>query len=111
MLSEKYIKRIVKKYLNSLPVKVEFALLFGSSVSSNRLRESDIDLIVVSNDFKNMNLHERLFILQKFWNHNVDLEAFGYTVEEFSNLKDKSIILMEANKKGIVLTRKQKSKS
>jgi predicted nucleotidyltransferase len=104
MLSEKYIKKIVKEYLMSLPIKVEFALLFGSSVSSNRLRNSDIDLIVVSNDFKNMQLHERFFILQKFWKHDIDLEAFGYTVEEFSSLKEKSILISEADKKGVLLT-------
>lgn len=54
MLSEKYINKIVKEYLISLPIKVKFALLFGFSVFSDRLRNSDIDLIVVSDDFKNM---------------------------------------------------------
>ena len=100
MLSKSYIKTVVKRYLRSLPIKSEFVILFGSSISENRLRNSDIDLIVVSDDFKKMSFHERLFLLQKHWKHDIDLEALGYTVEEFNRLKEKSIVIQEAVEKG-----------
>ncbi|MEM2971099.1 MAG: nucleotidyltransferase domain-containing protein [Candidatus Bathyarchaeia archaeon] len=100
MLSEAYIEREVKRYLKNLPFKVDFAILFGSTVYGERLRDSDIDLIVVSDNFENMPFEKRILILQKFWKHDVMLEAFGFTPKEFASLKDKSIIVQEAVEKG-----------
>jgi len=100
MLSQGYIERIVKKYLHTLPIKVEFALLFGSSVYGERLRSSDIDLIVVSNDFKKISYHQRMFILQNYWKYGSYLESFAFTVKEFNRLKKVSITIREADKKG-----------
>jgi len=101
MLSRNYIKRIVTSYLKKLPVRVKFGVLFGSSVYGVRLRESDIDLIVVSDDFKNMPFEERMLILYKNWKHRTDLCAFGFTSEEYNQLKKKSIVVKEADRKGI----------
>ncbi|MEM3536586.1 MAG: nucleotidyltransferase domain-containing protein [Candidatus Bathyarchaeia archaeon] len=84
----------------SLPVKIDFAILFGSTVYGKRLRDSDIDLIVVSKDFDGMPFEKRMLILQKHWKHNVMLEAFGFTSTEFEKLKNKSIVVQEAAEKG-----------
>ena len=100
MLSEVYIEREVKRYLKSLPIKVDLAILFGSTVYGERLRDSDIDLIVVSEDFKEVPFEKRILTLQKHWKHRVMLEAFGFTPEEFESLKDKSIVIQEAVEKG-----------
>ncbi len=100
MLSEIYIEREVKRYLKSLPVRIDFAILFGSTVYGERLRDSDIDLIVVSDDFEGMPFEKRMLILQKYWRHNVPLEAFGFTCREFEVLKYKSIVIQEAMEKG-----------
>jgi predicted nucleotidyltransferase len=90
----------VKRYLKSLPIKVDLAILFGSTVYGERLRDSDIDLIVVSEDFKEVPFEKRILTLQKHWKHRVMLEAFGFTPEEFESLKDKSIVIQEAVEKG-----------
>ncbi|MBS7621572.1 nucleotidyltransferase domain-containing protein [Candidatus Bathyarchaeota archaeon] len=87
-------------YLKRLPVKIDFAILFGSTIYGERLRDSDIDLIVVSKDFEGMPFEERILILQKHWKHSVMLEAFGFTPTEFEKLKDKSIVVQEAVEKG-----------
>lgn len=100
MLSKKYIEREVKKYLKSLPIKVNFAILFGSTVYGERLKDSDIDLIVVSEDFKEMAFEERMLMLQKHWKHKVTIEAFGFTKDELEKLKDKSVVVQEALEKG-----------
>jgi len=100
MLSKNYIKKIVTRYLHSLPVKVKFGILFGSSAYGERLRESDIDVIVISDDFKDMPFEDRMLILQKNWNYNADLEAFAFTTDEFNKLKNKSIVVTEADEKG-----------
>jgi len=97
MLSKSYIKRLVKSYLKRLPINVKYAILFGSTVKGTRLRESDIDLIVVSDDFEGMSLVKRIQLLLKYWTHKrVELEVFGYTEDEIKKLKGKSIIVSEA---------------
>jgi len=103
MLRQETVKRVVKKYLKNLPVKVNEAILFGSSTRGDRLIESDIDLIVISDDFKLMNFPQRFLILQKSWKSKTNLEAFGFTSQEFEKLKGKSIVLQDAVKYGIKL--------
>lgn len=103
MLGQKAIKNLVQKYLERLPIKVDEAILFGSTATNSRLAESDIDLIIISEDFKQMAMPQRFLILQKNWQSKTDLEAFGFTKEEFDSLKDKSIVLQEAIEYGIKL--------
>lgn len=100
MLSKSYIKRIIKSYLGKLPIKVEYAILFGSTVKGTRMKESDIDLIVVSKDFKNLSMIERIRLLLQYWDYNVELEVFGFTQDEIRRLKNKSIIISEALEHG-----------
>jgi predicted nucleotidyltransferase len=104
MLRQETIRRTVKNYLKNLPINVDEAILFGSSTRGDRLIESDIDLIVISSDFKNMDFSQRFLILQKNWKSKTELEAFGFTPEEFAKLKDKSMILQEAVEHGVKLT-------
>lgn len=103
MLSWDYIEGEIRRYLKNLPIKVNFAIIFGSTVYGERLKDSDIDLIVVSEDFKQMPFEERVMLLQKNWKHNVMLEAFGFTLEELERLKNKSIVIQEALEKGKVI--------
>jgi len=101
LLRQETVKSIVRKYLKSLPLKVDRAILFGSTARGDRLKDSDVDLIVISDDFREMDLPHRFFVLQKNWKPHIDLEAFGFTQEEFDRLKDKSVILQEATEYGI----------
>jgi len=104
MLRQETVKRVIRDYIKNLPIKVDEAILFGSSTRGNRLNESDIDLIIISKDFKRMGFPQRFLILQKNWKSRTDLEAFGFTPEEFARLKDKSILLQEAQKYGVKIT-------
>jgi predicted nucleotidyltransferase len=71
---------------------VNRAFLFGSTVKGNRLKESDVDLIVVSKAFTGMSMPERLGMLQKEWNYNEELQALAYTPEEFSKVSQRLTI-------------------
>jgi predicted nucleotidyltransferase len=82
---------------------VQQAILFGSTITDDRLAESDIDLIVISDDFKGMPLPKRFLILEKNWTAKTDLEAFGFTQQEYDQLKYKSIVIQEADENGIRL--------
>ncbi len=107
MLRQKDAIALVQKYLAKLPIKVEQAILFGSTATNQRLADSDIDLIVISDDFKNMPLPKRFLILQKNWSEKIDLEAFGFTQQEYEQLRHKSIVVREADEKGIRLITKR----
>ena len=61
---KKLSKAIVRKYLKSLPLKVDRAILFGSTARGDRLKDSDVDLIVISEDFREMDLPHRFLVLQ-----------------------------------------------
>jgi len=104
MLRQETIKALVRKYIKSLPLKVDRTILFGSTAKGDRLEDSDVDLIVISQDFQKMTLPQRFLVLQKNWKPHLDLEAFGFTQEEFDQLKDKSIVLQEATENGINIT-------
>ncbi len=67
------------------------------------MEDSDVDLIIVSDDFSKMSLPERLKYLQKQWKSRIPLEAFGYTVDEFQSLRRKSTYVKDAVRSGIVL--------
>lgn len=100
MLSKPYILRVVKRFLRSLPVKVKYAIIFGSTAYGERLNDSDIDLIVVSEDFRGMPFEKRIMLLQKSWKHKVPLEAFAFTPDEIELLRHKSIVIQEALERG-----------
>ncbi|MBM3404887.1 MAG: nucleotidyltransferase domain-containing protein [Bacteroidetes bacterium] len=49
----------LRNSLNESGIKIENLVLFGSHVSGTAREESDIDLIIVSNDFKGKDLFDR----------------------------------------------------
>jgi hypothetical protein len=79
------------------------AILTGSRATGSYMDDSDVDLIIVSDDFSKMLLPERLQYLQKHWKNKIPLEAFGYTVKEFQTLHRKSTYVKQALRTGIVL--------
>ncbi len=90
------IKAIIERYaaeIVKLGVTPESILLYGSYARGNAREDSDIDVIIVSEDFKNMNLRERLELLGLAAGRVFEpIEALGYTPNE-----------LEANRKGTFL--------
>lgn len=102
MLRKETVIKRVKGYLNRLPIRIEDAIIFGSTARDERLYNSDIDLIVISEDFKGMDFHERMVLLFRVWDHKtVTLEAFGFTKDEFQEKVRKSLWFKEIDKYGI----------
>ncbi len=105
--SEK-IKKIIKEYIRELKpfIKIKKAILFGSWARGTAHRDSDIDLIIISPDFKKIEFMKRLLWLsrmrrEKFMSPGMDI--FGYTPKEFEKLSKESIVLQEAKKEGITI--------
>ena len=108
-LSRQQAKRIAKKYIKTLGQKldVEKAILFGSAARGTGNEHSDIDIIVISHQFKKMDIVKRLVMLarargDKFLDWPMDI--LGYTKEEFEQLSRASSMFAEAKKEGIALT-------
>ena len=70
-------------------LNVEKAFIFGSTARRNRLKESDVDLIIVSKTFQRMPQPKRLYLLQKLWNYREELQALAYTPKEFEKAKER----------------------
>ncbi len=91
--TEREIKEIIYKFelaLEGLGIKPERILLYGSYAKGTPREDSDIDIIVISDDFKDMNLLERLELLGIAAGRVFEpIEALGYTPEEIeSNRKE-----------------------
>jgi predicted nucleotidyltransferase len=98
-------QRVAKNYVRRLArnITIRQAILTGSRATGSYMEDSDVDLIIVSDDFSKMQLSDRLRYLQKQWKSRIPLEAFGYTVNEFRTLQRKSTYVKEAVRTGIVL--------
>ena len=102
------ITRMIRGYIRSLSreIRVQRTILFGSWARGDYLDDSDIDLIVLSDDFEAVPLEDRLVILQRHWNderRGLALEAFGYTQSEFAELQRYQHLAREAKRKGLVI--------
>ena len=89
--SKREIEEIIRKYqeeLKKLGINSQQVILYGSYARGNPREESDIDLIVVSEDFRNMNLRERLETLGLAAGRVLEpIEAIGYTEAETKDAK------------------------
>ncbi len=105
MVKEGYVQRITREYVKRLGrgIRVQKAILTGSWAQGSYLEDSDVDLLVVSDDFAGMTLPSRLVYLQKHWKSRLPLEAFGYTTAEFRSLTRKSSYVKDAVQHGITL--------
>ena len=79
----------VKTFLEKLSnkIRIESAIIHGSAAKGLNGQWSDVDLLVVSDDFLNVPLLDRLSLLIELKIGKV--EALGYTYEELKRMVDK----------------------
>ena len=96
---------IIAAYRNSLEamgIKAKKVVLFGSRARGQAGEFSDIDLLIVSDDFKSMDTWERMRLLGRArMGIGVPMEIFGYTEEEFSSEPPGTFMSDEVKAKGI----------
>lgn len=94
--TEREIKEIIDRYrqeIEKLGIKPQKIILFGSYAGGAPREDSDIDLIIVSDDFKDMNLRERLELLGIAAGRVFEpIEALGYTQEELESRKKETFL-------------------
>ena len=86
MAEKSQIANIIEQYkreLKKLNINPEKIILFGSYAEDTQREGSDIDLIVISDDFQPLNVRERLELLGLAAGKIMEpIEALGYTDEE-----------------------------
>lgn len=105
------IKRIsneLRKFSAALEEKgysVRRMILFGSHARGNALKQSDVDVIVVSPEFKHLSVPRRQMMLQELWpSMSLPLETLPYTPDEFERVRKTSYTVKEAIADGIDFT-------
>lgn len=87
----KKVKPIINFYLKELrkSIRPQKVIVFGSFAKGKATKESDLDLVVISQDFANRSFDERFSLLNKARLHpetrKIAMDIFGYTPEEFDS--------------------------
>lgn len=101
-------EEVIRSYTKDLKnkIKIEKVILFGSAALGKMTKDSDIDLIILSKDFKKIDFLKRLELLSNAREKKaeiVPMDILGYTPEEFEELSKESIVLGEAKRYGRVV--------
>lgn len=99
------ITRIVREYVANLQpeIRVQKVILFGSHARGAAHEWSDIDIAVISNDFKKMDQIQRLeFLGLRIKGCDPSLEPLPYTLDEYENA-DRLTFLGEIKRTGTVV--------
>ena len=102
---DKEIYNIITAYkhkLEALGIKVRSIILYGSYASGNAKEDSDIDLAVISDDFENMDLWDRLCLLGRARvGIKRPMEILGFTEAEFEAKHSGTFVGDEIKTKGV----------
>jgi predicted nucleotidyltransferase len=93
-----FLKRLRAKYT------IRRAILFGSRARGDHLHSSDYDIILVSDDFRDIFFTKRSALMYDFWRYwPLEIEPLCYTPEEFQIKKNQIGIVSQALNEGISL--------
>jgi len=85
--NKKIIYKIIKAYLDVLKenkIHINKVYLFGSLVKNKFTKDSDIDLAIVSNDFKGDIIKDNLRLMRLRREVDLRIEPHAFTIKEFS---------------------------
>lgn len=97
----------IKEWIKNFKEKViskynpENILLFGSRARGDNLKESDIDIIIISDKFKGVKWPNRIADVAELWEGLIVIEPLCYTPEEFRRKKRQLGIVRKAVEEGI----------
>lgn len=102
--------KVIKVFLDNMPrnIKIQGVFLFGSYATGNMKKDSDLDLVVISPDFKKMDFIKRLELLSHIQGkdivtRSVPMDIIGYTPIEFKNIDEESLVMRQAKREGKML--------
>jgi hypothetical protein len=83
--------------------KLDKMIFFGSRAIGTAHKDSDIDLIMVSSNFKGMDFIERASKMYDYWNIDYPVDFMCFTPSEFNKRKNMITIVREALREGVVI--------
>lgn len=89
-------------FLNRVKIRFPDAkvFLFGSRARGDFLLESDVDVLIISDGFKDIFWPRRLGLISEMWDGFVVLEPLCYTPEEFEKKRKQLGVVSQAIKEG-----------
>ena len=94
---ERFLRRVSKKY------RLKKAVVFGSSVRGEFGEISDIDLIIISDEFEGISPLKRPVKLYLEWDLDYPVDFICYSTKEFEELRKRPSLVREALKEGKVI--------
>jgi predicted nucleotidyltransferase len=76
-------------------------MIFGSRTTGQATEASDLDVIIISTDFKEIPFVKRMGELLKTAMFPKHVDYFCYTPEEFDRVKESSAVIAQAMEEGI----------
>jgi uncharacterized protein len=103
--SEKNLMEGLKSFKKSISKRYTLTkvILFGSQVTGKNRADSDVDLVIVSPNFKDVKFYKRPVDLYDDWKINYPVDFLCYTTEEFAEKSKQITIVREAVKNGITI--------
>lgn len=84
-MDSKHLRKPLSQFVHQAAeaIKVDEVILFGSHLEGNATEDSDIDVMVISDSFKGMDIDRRLDVLYKATGKiEADIHPWGFTQEE-----------------------------
>ena len=104
-MDEKESLKLIQEFIEKLSkdFKIHTVLFFGSRAEGRAKEHSDIDLIVVSDDFEGMNFFRRVAKMYEYWHTTMPVDFLCFTIKEYNRLKKRISIVKEALQNGITI--------
>ncbi len=90
--------KIIKQYT---PLAI---IIFGSRIKGDADVDSDLDVIIVSEEFLKIPFIERMAVLLKRFNFPTHIDYICYTPEEFEKIRNTSSLVMDALEYGELIS-------
>lgn len=95
------IERLIKRLKKN--IRLDRVILFGSRSRGDWLQDSDVDLLLVSPDFKGVHFTKRAESILRLWDGKTRPEPICLTPEEYQERKEKITIVREAARHGVTV--------
>ena len=95
--------RMVREFKKNISRKVTIdkLIFFGSRAEGKGKKNSDIDLLLVSRDFRGKRYFQRSPIFYQLWGYPLDLDILCLTPEEFKEKQKQVGVIGTAAKTGL----------
>ena len=106
-MAKKQVEIVVKDYLRTLrnnKISVERAILYGSQAANTADQDSDIDIVIVSDDFGRDYIKEAVRLKLLALDVNADISPRPYSVDDYQRSKPGDFLFDEVIQKGRVVS-------